>query len=219
LREHGLKGVPNADDLALLCVDFAVRAGAGLILVDGPQAWRAAFSEFEHMRACERCTRTPGKTGIPEVVKPTPFKRMVLFSIGFFDRLDEIDWPRFLGRWPMTRAAIDTFPTHAWRNLEYRPLLAKNSRSPDLSEWIDFLSKVTGLRWPRLPSHDEIQAVVAGLGGLALEYSRVSACEIHGHVPFREEGSWREVYILSPKNPKAVNTQISACACHCGRSV
>jgi len=126
----------------------------------------------------------------------------VRFSIEFFDRLDGAGWPRFSGTWPVTQAAIETFPTHAWRTLGFRPLPGKKQgKNPDLAEWKDFLSKAAGLRWPRLPSHDEIQAVVAGLGGLALEHSGVGACEVHGHAPFRENGSWREGYILSPKHP------------------
>src|SRR5262245_26298266 len=81
LSEHGFSGTPEAGRLVRFCMDLASSAKADLILVDGPQGWRASSSKFEHMRLCERCTRTPGKTGIPEIVKPQSWTRMVRFSI------------------------------------------------------------------------------------------------------------------------------------------
>jgi len=55
-REHGLEGIPDVRCLVHLCVDLAVKAAAGLILADGPQAWRASCPEHDHddMRVCER---------------------------------------------------------------------------------------------------------------------------------------------------------------------
>lgn len=82
------------------------------------------------MRVCERCTRTPGKTGIPEVVKPASWTRMACFSIEVFDALEGAGWPRFSGTWPLRRAAVETFLTHAWRTLGLDSLPGK-SRDPN----------------------------------------------------------------------------------------
>src|SRR5206468_1499122 len=114
--ERGLSGEPGARAIATFCAELAAAAGADLILLDGPQGWRASSSELEHMRMCERCTQTPGKTGIPGNVKPRTWTRMADFSVKVFDALHAAGWPRFSGV-PAGRLAIETFPTHAWRTL------------------------------------------------------------------------------------------------------
>ena len=200
-HEQGLNGTPDVHRFVRLCTELAAQAAADLILIDGPQGWRASSSEFEHMRVCERCTKTPGKTGIPEVVKPASWTRMARFSIEVFDALEAAGWPRFSARWPMRRAAVETFPTHAWRTLGLASLPGKNRRGTKLTVWARLLSNSVGVKWPRQPSHDELQAVVAGVGGLTLQHSGLTACDIHGYEPFREAGSWREGYILSPREP------------------
>ena len=198
-HERGLKGIPDVHELVRLCTQLALDAAADLILIDGPQGWRASTSEFVHMRVCERCTRTPGKTGVPEVVKPASWTRMARFSIELFDALEIAGWPRFAGSWPVARAAVETFPTHAWRSLGLESLPGKNRKGTDLDAWARVLSATFGLEWARRPTHDELQAVVAGVGGLMLQHSDLPTCDLHGKAPFQEEGSWREGYILSPK--------------------
>jgi hypothetical protein len=61
-----------------------------------------------------------------------------------------------------------------------------------------YLTRAFGVRWPRDPSHDELQAVVAGLGGWRLLRDGVAACDVHGQQPFIEDGVWREGFILGP---------------------
>jgi len=200
-HERGLDGTPDVHQFVRLCLDLAAEAAADLILIDGPQGWRASSSEIEHMRVCERCTKTPGKTGLPEIVKPASWTRMARFSIDVFDALESYGWPRFSGTWPVQRAAVETFPTHAWRTLGLDSLPGKDRGGTTLAMWARLLSGSVGVKWPRQPSHDELQAVVAGVGGLTLQHTGLMACDIHGDEPFREAGSWREGYILSPKRP------------------
>ena len=225
--EHGRRGTPVVDRIVDLSFRLACVAKADLILIDGPQGWRATSSDFDHMRMCERCTRTPGKIGIPGTVKPRPWTRMAQFSIDVFDALESAGWPRFTGTWPVERAAVETFPSHAWRALGLPSLPGKARRGTRLDEWARRLSTLVGLKWPRPPSHDELQAVVAGLAGLGLERFGVGACDIHGREPFLEGRSWREGYIVSPShpadrssNPKALATPRidSHCVCRGGEA-
>lgn len=194
--ELHLGGTPAPDALACKLASLAHETEAQLILLDGPQGWRAAESVIPHMRQCERETRTPGKTGVPPVVKPASWTRMVRFSVAVFDSLHDAGWSRFAGKWSGERCAVETFPTHAWRVLGLEPLPAKH-RHPAVDDWVVRLERVVKLRWPRRPSHDELQAVVAGLGGLLLIHRGVAACDVRGRAPFDDAGFWREGFILS----------------------
>jgi hypothetical protein len=120
---------------------------------------------------------------------------MARFSIAVFDALDAAGWSRFGSGWSVTRAAIESFPTHAWRSLGLRPLPGKGRSSADISEMANRLSRITDLEGLDRPSHDELQAVVAGFGGIALLHNRLDLCEVHGHGQLREGEHWREGYI------------------------
>ena len=196
----GLSGVPVAGVLAKTLAGLAIEVAADLILMDGPQGWRAPQSTIKHMRCCELETRTPGKTGTPSVVKPATWTRMVEFSITLFDELGAAGWPRYRGTWSGEPCSIETFPTHAWRCLGLRVLPSKSRQLNSLKPWIESLKEVCKLNWAREPNHDELQAVVAGLAGLFLKCCGATACELHGRPPFYEAGFWREGFILSPKD-------------------
>lgn len=179
-------------------VGLAERERATLILIDGPQGWRADRSALVHQRSCERLTRTPGKTGPPGVVKPKTWTRMARFSIALFDALHASGWTRFRTGWHGERAAIESFPTHAWRSLGRTPLPGK-SAAPDLRPWRAHLEALGVGNLPLDATHDEIQAVVAGLAGLALLFADLGAVDVRGEEPRREAGEWREGYIVSPR--------------------
>jgi hypothetical protein len=53
----------------------------------------------------------------------------------------------------------------------------------------------------RPPNHDQLQAIVGGLPGLALEDRNAAAIRIVGHPPRREGGHWREGFIVLPLPP------------------
>jgi hypothetical protein len=192
-----LRGVPDAERFAEAFADFAEREGVRVIMLDGPQGWRADVSDFEHLRLCERETRTPGKTGLPGIVKPATWTRMATFSIALFDALHARGWPRLGSDWSGGRAVIETFPTHAWRRLRYPPLPGKGARIA-MGEWRDYLTEWLVIELPSEITHDEIQATVGGLAGLALLASGLDACDVRGTDPFVQRGSWREGFIVSP---------------------
>lgn len=194
----GLHGEPQVEAIAETLSRLAERERATLILIDGPQGWRAERSPLVHQRSCERLTLTPGKTGPVGVVKPKSWTRMALFSIALFDALHAGGWARYRSGWRGERAAIETFPTHAWRSLGRTPLPGK-SASIDLRPWRAHLEALGVRDLPADATHDEIQAVVAGLAGLALLSGGPAAVDIRGEEPRREAGAWREGYILSPR--------------------
>ena len=195
--ELGLAGTPDADIFASALDNHARNAGAQLILLDGPQAWRAERSDCVHQRLCERATRTPGKTGLPGVVKPATWTRMALFSIEMFDALDAKGWPRITRAWCGERACIEAFPTHAWRSLGFACLPGKR-KALSLAPWIDFLEARQRVRFSRPPSHDELQATVAGLAGVQMIRTGLASCDVHGEDPRLEGGHRREGLIVCP---------------------
>lgn len=192
-----LRGVPDADRFADAFTDFTDREGVRVMMLDGPQGWRADESDFEHLRRCERETRTPGKTGLPGIVKPASWTRMAIFSIALFDALHARGWPRLSRGWSGGRAAIETFPTYAWRRLGHPPLPGKGARVA-VSDWNQRLTERLVRAIPASASHDEIQAVVGGLAGLDLLAGGLEACDLRGSEPFLQRGAWREGFILSP---------------------
>ena len=53
----------------------------------------------------------------------------------------------------------------------------------------------------RPPNHDQLQAIVGGLPGLALDERNSAAVRIVGNPPRREQGHWREGFIVLPLPP------------------
>jgi hypothetical protein len=194
----GLRGTPDAEPFADALHGVAEREGVRFILLDGPQGWRAERSALMHLRACEKETRCPGKTGLPGVVKPATWRRMAEFSIALFSALDARGWPRFSRAWAGERAAIESFPTHAWRMLGYAPIPGKASAG-DLAPWHAALATLGVRGVPPTATHDELQGVVAGLAGVALLRHGVAGCDVRGLDPFEERGHWREGVIVSPR--------------------
>ena len=47
-------------------------------------------------------------------------------------------------------------------------------------------------------SHDELQAVVAGLAGLALSDGHAAGLSISGTASIQTDGTWREGFIVNP---------------------
>jgi hypothetical protein len=52
------------------------------------------------------------------------------------------------------------------------------------------------------PNHDQLQAIVGGLPGLALEARNYEGARIVGTPPRREDGQWREGFIVLPVAPR-----------------
>lgn len=197
-----LAGHPSSVELAGFLNQYCVDVGAQVLLLDGPQGWRALESASVHSRACERELHTPAKTGLPGIVKPANYRDFVIFSVGVFDALCSLGWTRLseLGvvLQPNSRVAIESFPVAAWHSLGIAPLPAKQkTKLPDLEARLLALGDILPLQLSGRPTHDQLQAVVAGLAGLAVERNAWSACAVAGLAPFVCDGCWREGFIVN----------------------
>lgn len=192
--------VPAANALAEWLAALAERAGARLVLIDGPQAWKDPANGLPCQRVCERALATQAKTGPPGVVKPGTQRRFTLLSIALFDALAARGFARFDPARAHEAAAVEVFPTASWRALGTRALPGKSARRADeLSRCAAFLENEHRARFSTAPSHDELQAAVAGLAGLALEGHARLRWRAHGVAPYEADGSWREGVIVVPE--------------------
>lgn len=196
----GLTGVPEAYRLAAFVGALAQKAAARVITIDGPQAWKDPDNGLPHSRVSERLLHTQTKTGVSGVAKPGTALRFVTFALEFFDHLAEQGWPRLttpiLG--PTACVAAEVFPTAAWRALGLTPLPAKSKTKPgDVAVWLHRLQALFPLVVNGEPTHDELQALIGGLAGLALARGEDAGFQLVGQPPFRKNGEWVEGYILN----------------------
>lgn len=198
-----LEGPPDPLRLAdWLMAQLAQHDAQGLC-IDGPLGWKAPDTDSPHCRRSERQLRAPGKTGLPpDGVKPATYLAFTRFSIALFERLTQIHQlvlPGQAGAAPGTRFVTESFPTAAWRALGLTPLVAKGKATPALvAEAAARFTAETGFTLARTPTHDELQAAIGGLAGLAWARGDTHAVHLAGDAPFRLDGSWREGYIMSP---------------------
>ena len=201
-----LNGTPSpatlADHLDGFCRQRAIR----LLLLDGPQGWKSKDNGLKHSRLCERELNTPAKTGDPTSVKPANYGAFVRFSIALYDALETRGWERLskfgVALGPACRVLIESFPLSAWRSLGIAPLPAKRkARFEHLRNRLDALKELFPLRLSAAPTHDQLQALVSGLAGLAVGRDEWDACAVAGVPPVVEEQYWREGFIVNPKRP------------------
>ncbi|WP_373508187.1 hypothetical protein [Thiocapsa sp.] len=198
-----LAGEPQPEALADFIVGVALEVGATLLLVDGPQGWKSPGNGLVHSRVCERRLNTPAKTGLPHLVKPANYGPFVEFSIRFFDELSSRDWPRLREpKKPGRNVAIETFPFSAWKSLGIAPLPAKSKVTGTvLDDRKAALARLFPIALADEPNHDELQAMVAGFGGLALERDALPDVSFAGESPFVLAGLYREGFIVNPVRP------------------
>jgi hypothetical protein len=194
--------IPTPDRVADAAIDIAGRFGASLILLDGRQGWKDPMNGLAHSRLCERRLNTPGKTGLPGHAKPAGYRPFIEFSIRVLDALDARGWRRFdPGDWrPGAPAVVETFPLAAWRSLKLKNLPAKNRARPnDIRLCYESLTNSGLVSSARtIPTHDQLQAIVAGLGGLGVLSGAKGRYLAIGAPPSLLDGVWREGYIVNP---------------------
>jgi hypothetical protein len=198
-----LSGDPDPDQLAQFLVEYCEASHVRIILLDGPQGWKSGSNGLIHSRTCERELNTPAKSGLPGCVKPENYRPFVEFSIAVFDALSRLGWSRLpASQAPLSEqggTAVESFPLSAWRSLGIKALPAKAKARPiDLKSALESLMSLVPLRVAGTPSHDELQAIVAGLAGIALQGGRWDRCAVAGTPPVLEEGIWREGFIIKP---------------------
>lgn len=186
--------------------------GIQVLLLDGPQAWKSQRNGLQHARLSERQLNTAAKTGLPGMVKPVTYRTFTEFCMDVYDGLCRRGWKRLAtqkrpehdrpDKWP-ERVLVESYPHAAWRSLGLSPLPSKRrARVSDLAAGFAALNAVVPLRVNQPPNHDQLQAIVGGLPGLALEEQDLGAARFLGESPRREEGHWREGFIVLPLPPR-----------------
>lgn len=180
--------------------------GIRVLMLDGPQAWKSCSNGLEHSRVSERQLNTAAKTGLPGMVKPVSYRAFAEFCLDVYEALCRRGWRRLATREQPSslqeRVLVESYPYAAWKSLGLKPLPAKRrARISDLAEAFGALRSLIPFTVNRPPNHDQLQAIVGGLGGLALEARSTAGARIVGNPPRRELGHWREGFIVLPVPP------------------
>jgi len=178
-----------------------------VLMLDGPQAWKSSTNGLEHSRVSERQLNTAAKTGLPGMVKPATYRNFAEFCLDLYDALCRRGWCRLATREQpgaqQERVLVESYPFAAWKSLGLKPLPSKRrSKVSDLAEAYGALRALIPFTTNRPPNHDQLQAIVGGLPGLALEERNTAGARIVGNPPRREDGHWREGFIVLPVPPK-----------------
>ena len=182
--------------------------GIRVVMLDGPQAWKSQSNGLAHSRVSERQLNTAGKTGLPGMVKPVTYRAFAEFCLDVYDALCRRGWKRLETKEqpgsPQDRLLVESYPHAAWKSLGLKPLPSKRrTLVSDLAEAYGALNALIPIAANRPPNHDQLQAIVGGLPGLALDERNAAEARIVGNPPRREGGHWREGFIVLPVPPKA----------------
>ena len=108
---------------------------------------------------------------------------------------------------------VESYPHAAWKSLGIPPLPAKRRcRVSHLAEAYAALTALLPITTSQPPNHDQLQAIVGGLPGLAIEQrsgrnAQELGTRIVGQPPRREGGYWREGFIAVPVAPMTAMTE------------
>jgi hypothetical protein len=215
LQQNNAQGPVDANVLAGVLNHFAAIRGIQVMMLDGPQAWKAQNNGCEHARVSESELNTAAKTGLPGMVKPLTYRPFAEFCLDVYDALCRRGWRRLATReQPGTgpeRVLAESYPHAAWKALGLKPLPSKRrAKISDLAEAYNALRQVIPFTTNRPPNHDQLQAIVGGLPGLALEARDASGARIVGSPPRREDGHWREGFIVLPTAPVAASAWLDS---------
>ena len=207
LDENLRRGPIDPEILAGRLNHLCISRGIRVLMLDGPQAWKSHDNGLKHARVSERQLNTAAKTGLPGMVKPITYRAFAEFCLDVYDALCRRGWKRLATSEQPTasgeRILVESYPCAAWKSLGIKPLPAKRkARVSDLAEAYSSLKTVVPFTVNRPPNHDQLQAIVGGLPGLALEERDAAGARIVGDAPRREDGHWREGYIVLPVAPK-----------------
>jgi hypothetical protein len=203
---------PPVVELAIRLNTLCLERNAGILMLDGPQAWKSEDNGQQFCRVSERELNTSAKTGLPGTVLPGTYERFVGYCLALYDALARLGWHRLATRerpWqqedvPPRKILVESYPHAAWKSLGIPPLPAKRKcRISQLAEAYAALTALLPITTSQPPNHDQLQAIVGGLPGLAIEQRNATGTRIVGHPPRHENGHWREGFIAVPLPPQA----------------
>jgi hypothetical protein len=209
---------PPVVELALRLNAICVERGVSVLMLDGPQAWKSEDNGIEFSRVSERELNTSAKMGLPGTVLPGTYERFVGYCLALYDALARLGWQRLTTRerptGPPRKILVESYPHAAWKSLGIKPLPAKRKcKVSDLAEAWAALTAILPITSSRPANHDQMQAIVGGLPGLALEQRQGASrfqeeeaystgSRIVGRPPSLEGGYWREGFIAVPVVPR-----------------
>lgn len=203
---------PPVVELAIRLNSLCVERNAGILMLNGFQARKAEDDGHEHCRASERELNTAAKTGLPGTVLPGTHGRFVAYCLALYDALERLGWQRLATREAPEEAGprkilVESYPHFAWKSLGITPLPSKRRcRVSHLAESWAALTALLPITANQPPNHNQIQAIVGGLPGLALEQRSHLGTRIVGQPPRQEGGYWREGFIAVPRPPANDNS-------------
>ena len=201
---------PPVVELAIRLNTICLERDARVLMLDGPQAWKSEDNGHAFSRVAERELNTSAKTGLPGTVLPGTYERFVGYCLALYDALGRLGWQRLATReqteGPESAATakilVESYPHAAWKSLGIAPLPAKRKcRVNHLAEAYAALTALLPITTSQPPNHDQLQAIVGGLPGLAIEERNLMQTRIVGEPPRREGGYWREGFIALPLPP------------------
>ena len=197
---------PPVVELALRLNTLCLEHNAGVLMLDGPQAWKSEDNAHPFCRVSERELNTSAKTGLPGTVLPGTYERFVGYCLALYDALGRLGWQRLATREHAEtlpeNILVESYPHAAWKSLGIPPLPAKRKcRVSHLAEAYAALTALLPVTTSQPPNHDQLQAIVGGLPGLAIEQRTGMGTRIVGEAPRREGGYWREGFIAVPVPP------------------
>jgi hypothetical protein len=97
---------------------------------------------------------------------------------------------------------VESYPHSTRKSLGIRPLPAKRKcRVSHLAEAYAALTALLPITTSQPPNHGQLQAIVGGLPGLAIEQRSGLGTRIIAQPPRWEGGHWREGFIVVPVAP------------------
>lgn len=202
----GLEGAPQADTFANRVLGFCLDTGVSILMLDGSQGWKDPDNGLLHQRVCEKELGTQAKSGIKGEVKPANFKSFVSFAINVFAALNQSGYVSLVTEPKIAVPArgillIETYPHSAWKKLGIRPLARKQKCTPQqIAQNAGELKRRFKLPETKIPTHDELSALVAGLAGVAIANENASGYIASGVPPkLVPEGYIVEGYIVNPR--------------------
>jgi hypothetical protein len=204
-KEIGLAGQLDPQSTAERLAAFCIREKVSILMLDGPQGWKSPENPHKHCRCCEKALNTQAKTGIQGQVKPRNYAGFVRFSIEVFRLLvqqgcqlaesESISLPS------SSVLLLESYPHAAWCMLGITPLPGKKKKPSETTrkERVIDIQRRCPLLIEETPNHDELQALVAGLAGLAIINGNPSGYSVFGKKPVHQDGQILEGFIVCPK--------------------
>jgi len=194
---------PEAGQCARAIYEFCKKHRVGVVLLDGPQGWKDPESPLLHSRHCEKILFTQGKTGTDGVAKPGSFTPFAEFSIRVFAELvrlgGELVSSAVVNVAKGSLLVAESYPTSAWRKLGIKPLPGKaNAKRSDIQGRVLRLQELLRFRVDREPTHDELQALVAGVARVAILAGKPSGYCVQGSPTRQVKGVIVEGFIVNP---------------------